>query len=90
MFKYTSTTLEKMEHMMKKQDYVVRYEKGNFKSGYCILQSKRVAVISKFFDIESRINCLVDIMPQLQIDESIMDEKEKELFHQMKEVQLQQ
>lgn len=90
MFKYTQTTLEKMEHLMRNQDYVVRYEKGNFKSGYCILQNKRVVVISKFFDTESRINCLVDIIPQLKLNEEQMEEKERELFNQMKEAQLQQ
>ena len=90
MFKYTSTTLEKMEHLLKQQEYVIRYEKGNFKSGYCILQEKRVVVISKFFDTESRINCILDIVPQLVFDETKMDEKAIELFHQMKEATVQQ
>ena len=90
MFKYTSTTLEKMEHLLKQQEYVIRYEKGNFKSGYCILQEKRVVVISKFFDTESRINCILDIVPQLVFDETKMDEKAIELFYQMKEATVQQ
>lgn len=38
MVKYTSTTLTKIQELVKEAGYVLRYEKGNFKSGYCILQ----------------------------------------------------
>jgi len=45
------------------------YEKGNFNSGYCVLEDKRVAVINKFLSIEGRINSLVEILPTLQVNE---------------------
>ena len=58
-FRYNATTLTLLESIMKENKYVVRYEKGSFQSGYCILEDKRVAVVNKFYDTESRINALI-------------------------------
>ena len=67
MVKYTSTTLTKIQELIKETGYVLRYEKGNFKSGYCILQDKKVIVINKYFETEARINSLLEILPSLNI-----------------------
>ncbi len=66
-FKYTPNTLKKMEQLFEEARYVVRYEKGNFNSGYCILEDKRVAVINKFLSVEGRINALVEILPSIDV-----------------------
>ncbi|MDR3678355.1 MAG: hypothetical protein P4L41_00205 [Flavipsychrobacter sp.] len=68
-FKYTPNTLKKLEQLYEEARYVIRYEKGNFNSGYCVLEDKRVAVINKFLSIEGRINSLVEILPTLQVNE---------------------
>jgi hypothetical protein len=73
--RYNTTTLSKLDLLLKQAGYVVRYEKGNFNSGYCILEDKRVVVVNKFFDTEARINCLLDILQQIDIDEGILDRK---------------
>ncbi|SRR5690606_19159834 len=67
-FKYTANTLKKMEQLFEEARYQIRYEKGSFHSGYCILEDRRVAVINKFLDIEGRINALLDILPSLSFD----------------------
>lgn len=87
MFKYTTTTLEKIETLLNETGYIVRYEKGNFKSGYCILKDKRVIVINKYFNTESRINSLIDIIPILELSSSDMTEKSQALFRQIIELQ---
>jgi hypothetical protein len=66
--KYTQNILDKIEKIAEEAGYVIRYERGNFQSGYCILQAKRVIVLNKFFQTEGRINTLVDLMPQLDIN----------------------
>ncbi len=68
-FKYTPNTLKKLEQLYEEAHYVIRYEKGNFNSGYCVLEDKRVAVINKFLSIEGRINSLVEILPTLTVKE---------------------
>ena len=65
MIKYTPNYLKKLEEIMSENDYKVRYEKGNFKSGYCILETKKVVVINKFTPLESRINSLTEIISNL-------------------------
>jgi hypothetical protein len=66
--KYTVTTLEKIEKILEETGYVIRYERGNFQSGYCILEEKKVLVLNKFLTLEGRINTLIDILPLLNLE----------------------
>ncbi|MDF2187394.1 hypothetical protein [Paraflavitalea sp. CAU 1676] len=70
--KYTQNTLDKIERILDELEYVVRYERGNFQSGYCILEDRRVVVLNKFLQLEGRINTLIDLIPQLNIDPDIL------------------
>lgn len=53
-----------METLFRELEYTVRYEKGNFQSGYCVVENRRMAIINKFFDVEGRLNCLLEILSQ--------------------------
>ncbi len=66
--KPTQHTLDKLENILSQSEYTVRYERGNFQSGWCLLEEKRVVVLNKFLDTEGRINTLVDLIPQLNIN----------------------
>lgn len=72
MLKLTKTTLRKIEDIFKEMDYTVRYEKGTFNSGYCIVEERNIVIINKFFDIEGRINCLLDILSSITINEALL------------------
>lgn len=78
--RYTQTTLKKLEELFAELKYTIRYEKGNFQSGYCIVESRRVAVVNKFFDTEARINCLLDILTTLEYDAASLTEKSREMI----------
>ena len=76
--KYTQTTIDKLETLLDELEYVVRYERGTFQSGYCILEQKKVVVLNKFLQMEGRINTLMDIIPQLNVNfESLSPESRK-------------
>lgn len=77
MIKYTPNYLKKLEEIMSENGYQVRYEKGNFKSGYCILETKKVVVINKFTPLESRINSLTEIIKNLGFSDA--NHKEEQL-----------
>jgi hypothetical protein len=81
--KYTQSTLDKLEAIPKQAGYVLRYERGTFQSGFCILEEKKVVVLNKFLQTEGRINTLVDLIPQLAIDESILTEESKKLYSEI-------
>ena len=66
--KYTQTTLDKLERILDEAEYIVRYERGNFQSGYCILEQRKVVVLNKFLPLEGRVSTLIDIIPQLRMN----------------------
>src|SRR5215213_11876698 len=66
--KYTQTTLDKIEKIAEEVGYIVRYERGSFQSGFCILEERKVVVLNKFLPLEGRINTMVDLLPQLKIN----------------------
>lgn len=78
--KYTQTTLDKLEAVVEESGYVLRYERGNFQSGYCILESKKVVVLNKFLQVEGRINTMLDLIPQLEINQDLLSEESKKLY----------
>lgn len=81
--------LDKLEQLFSEQEYTIRYEKGHFNSGYCLVENKKIAVINKFFDTEARINVLLDILSNIPVDEQLMSKESLTIFRQMlKEIQL--
>lgn len=65
--KNTPTTLKKLEGLFEETGYTIRYERGHFQSGYCVLEDRKVAVINRFLDLEGRINALLEILPTVKI-----------------------
>ena len=66
--KINQTTLDKLGNILSEAGYTMRYERGSFQSGWCLLEAKSVVVLNKFLDIEGRINTLLDLIPQLNIN----------------------
>lgn len=83
MLKPTRNNLKKLESLFEELEYVVRYEKGNFQSGYCIVQDRQIAIVNKFYDTEGRINCLIDILSSLEIDSEKLSEPSQKVYKQV-------
>ncbi len=66
--KYNPATLNKLEKVLEESAYVIRYERGTFQSGYCILEAKKVVVLNKFLNVDGRINMLIELIPQIKIN----------------------
>jgi hypothetical protein len=78
--KYTQTTLDKIEKVTEEMGYIIRYERGTFQSGFCILEEKKVVVLNKFLQLEGRINTLIELLPQLKIDAELLTPESKKMF----------
>lgn len=78
--KYTQSTLDKLQAIPEQAGYILRYERGTFQSGYCILEEKKVVVLNKFLQTEGRINTLVDLIPQLDINTDLLEEDAKKIY----------
>src|SRR5690606_33426469 len=82
MIKYTASFLTKLEDIIAESDYVLRYEKGNFKSGYCILKDQKIIIVNKFYTTEGKINALLEILKNVTLDMSRFSEKSSKLFEE--------
>lgn len=78
--KYTQATLNKIEKVIEEAGYILRFERGNFQSGFCILEEKKVVVLNKFLQLEGKINTLIDLIPQLQMHPESMSPESKKVF----------
>ncbi|HXO75743.1 MAG TPA: hypothetical protein VN824_10920, partial [Puia sp.] len=85
MMKFNQSTLDKIERILDETEYIVRYERGNFQSGYCILEQKKVVVLNKFLQLEGRINTLIDIIPQLNIEPETLAPEVKKTYDDVME-----
>jgi len=83
--KITQANLNRLEKIFEEGKYMLRFEKGTFTSGYCVLEHKKVVVINKFLNMEGRINTLVDILSTLQLDTSMLSPDSLKLYTQVQE-----
>jgi hypothetical protein len=87
--KFTQGTLDKVEKVIEEGGYIIRYERGTFQSGYCILQAKKVVVLNKFLPTEGRINTLIDLLPLLNINIDILTHESQRKFEEFMAVEVQ-
>jgi hypothetical protein len=90
MVKYSASYLSKLEDMISESDYILRYEKGNFKSGYCILREQKIIIVNKFYAVEGKINALIEILRNLPLNRDRFSEKNLKLYAELtqKEVKI--
>lgn len=81
--KYNQSVLNKLEKILEEADYVVRYERGSFQSGYCILEEKKVVVLNKFLNTEGRINTLIDLIPSLKITFELLTVDSQKMYKEV-------
>jgi hypothetical protein len=79
--KYTQTTLDKHEKIVEEVGYIIRYERGTFQSGFCVLEDRKVVVLNKFLPLEGRINTMIDLIPQLKIDADALSPESRKIFN---------
>ena len=84
-FKYNANTLKKLEELYEEARFTIRYEKGNFNSGYCVLEDRRVAVVNKFLSTEGRINALIEILPTVTINEEDLSGESLKWYQQLRD-----
>ena len=63
--RYTTKNLKRLEDLVLELGYVLRYEKGQFQSGYCWVKDKNIFVINKFFAPEMRWQILLELLGQI-------------------------
>jgi hypothetical protein len=83
MIKYTTQFLTKLEDLIAESDYTLRYEKGNFKSGFCVLKDQKIIIVNKFYPTEGKINALYEILRTVTLDTTRFTEKSLKLYEEL-------
>jgi hypothetical protein len=81
--KNSLTYLKKLENLFKEAELKLRYEKGNFKSGYCILEHQKVVVVNKFYTVETKIQTLIEILGELKPEADKMSPESRKLLAEL-------
>lgn len=87
MIKYTNQFLTKLEDLISESDYMLRYEKGNFKAGYCVLRDQKIIIVNKFFPTEGKINALLEIIKGITLDTTNFSDKSRKLYDELAPVE---
>lgn len=85
--RYTKQFLNRLEDIFSESDYILRYEKGNFQSGYCILKETKIAVVNKYYPLDGKINSLLEILKEVAIDTKRLSEKNRKLLQEINQTQ---
>lgn len=83
MLPFTQSSLTKIEEFFKEQGYKVRYEKGSFRTGACMLETTKVVVVNKFSNLEIKIQSLWNILLDIEIDLENISEKLLPLYDEV-------
>jgi len=83
LLKFTTNTLTRLEDIFKELGYNVRHGRGNFKSGSCVLEEKKVIVINKYFSIEGRISSLLEILNSIEPDVAYLSKSNRNFYYKI-------
>lgn len=83
--KFTQASADKLENILTESNYVIRYERGTFQSGWCLLEQKKIVVLNKFLNVEGRINTLLELIPEIKIDFDKLTLESQKLYESITE-----
>lgn len=63
----------------------VRFEKGDFKGGYCLLKESKVVVINKSANLQKKVMILAAALKELGIEQIYLTPKIREVIEEMAE-----
>ncbi|RPA68358.1 hypothetical protein EF405_11885 [Cyclobacteriaceae bacterium YHN15] len=87
--KYTKNFLDKLENIFAASDYILRYEKGNFRSGYCVLKESKIVIINKYYTLDGKINTLIDIIREIGfVPDDFDDRKIQDLLTDLQKTEI--
>lgn len=84
MLKINPNSIKRLEKLLQEGGYIVRYERGSFQSGYCVLEHKKVVVLNKFLSPEGRFNTLIDLIDILDIHYDGLTRDMQNLYDEIK------
>ncbi len=72
--------LTELEEVADKLGFKIRYEKGNFEGGYCILKESRLLVVNARNEVERRIIIVSKSLKEIGIDDIFVKPNVREII----------
>ncbi|MFZ0455238.1 MAG: hypothetical protein WCE54_18910 [Ignavibacteriaceae bacterium] len=79
--------IQDLKNLASQMGAEVRFEKGDFKGGYCILKESKVIVINKMANLQRKVMILSMALKELGIDKIYLTPKLREIIDEMAEIQ---
>ncbi|MBN9349711.1 MAG: hypothetical protein J0H55_03420 [Chitinophagaceae bacterium] len=84
--KINQSYLQRLEKLVEEAGYILRYERGSFQSGFCILEHKKVVVLNKFLTVEGRVNTIMELLPSLKINIDLLTLEQQHIYEEIMEM----
>ena len=79
-------TLQDLKSLASQLGATVRFEKGNFKGGYCILHDSKVIIVNKMTSLQRKVMILSAALKELGVDKIYLAPKIREIIDEMAEI----
>ena len=74
------TTYNELKEVFERLNYKVVLDKGNFNTGYCLLEHEKIIVVNKNKPYENRVKILSSILSKIDTDDIYLKPKIRELM----------
>lgn len=88
MNKSSPAYLKKLEQLFKEAGFALRYEKGNFKAGHCLLLTQQMIIVNKFYTVDTKITALSDIANSLPWEDEQLSPDSKKVLLEIRQTAL--
>ncbi len=78
--------MQELRALANEMGATVRFERGDFKGGYCILKESKVIVINKLATLQRKVTILATALNELGIDKIYLTPKLREIIEEMDQV----
>lgn len=77
--------IDELKDIANQLGVTVRFEKGDFKGGFCIVKESKIIVINKFATTQRKAAILATGLKELGIDDIYINPKLREIINEMTE-----
>ena len=79
-------TLQELKALVGQLGATLRFEKGNFNGGYCILHDSKVIVINRMANLQRKVMILSAALKELRVDKIYLTTKIREFIDEMADI----
>ena len=79
------TILQDLKQIAQELGSKVRFERGDFKGGYCIVKEDKTIVINKLSTLQKKVMILTSALKDLGVDEKYLPPRIREIIEEIAE-----